>query len=269
MIILNGLKTLCVTQIGCGGTGGWLAPHLIKFLSNLHKILNLERELEDDSYKKIIYNLIDPDKVESRNILRQNFIYDDIDDFKVNSIKRRYIGYIEFFNTYQIKLERINQFDKILGKCESTIGENRLDIIVGCIDNIQTRLKIYKWCKKQINPTIYIDAGNELDRGQIISQVFELDNFINNNSFETFISLENYKKYIKGQDNFNKLFDKNNINTKEVSCAYFGDQSQSINNLAAAYLFIIIQNLIIDDKLPPYNLFFNNSGNSISKNFII
>jgi molybdopterin/thiamine biosynthesis adenylyltransferase len=265
MIILNGLKTLSITQIGCGGTGGWLAPHLIKFLSNLHKMLNLERE--EQYHKNIIYNLIDPDIVEARNILRQNFIYDDIEDFKVNSIKRRYVGYIKDFNIFKIKLEKINQFNKILNK--STDEENRLDIIIGCIDNIQTRLRIYKWCKKNINPTIYLDAGNELDRGQIISQVFKLDDFINNSSFETFISLENYKKYIKEQDNFNKLFDKNKITTKEASCAYFGDQSQSINNLAAAYLFTIIQNLIVSDKLPPYNLFFNNNGNSISKNFMI
>jgi molybdopterin/thiamine biosynthesis adenylyltransferase len=263
MKLLESIKFLNIVQIGCGGTGSWLAPHLLKFLSNINQIYNEER-----TNVYIEYNLIDNDIVDVRNILRQNFDYEDILEYKVNSISKRFINLLSNFNTHIIRIETFKEFKKILIKSQIrnlhefiTLDEkNNLIIIFGCTDNIKTRTNIFKWCKKIPNPIIYLDSGNELDSGQIISQTFNLEKieYLDKPLFE------NYEKYKKQKDNFLKLF-KERKDSINQSCAYFGDQSQSINNLAAAYLFTIFQNLIINNKLPQYNIFFNLNGYSFPK----
>ena len=46
------------------------------------------------------------------------------------------------------------------------------------------------------------------------------------------------------------------------SCAFFGDQSQTINTLAASLLFANFQKTIINDLIPPPVIEFNSSGMS-------
>ena len=56
--------------IGCGGTGGWFMPKLIKILNDAKA-----KFLIDDKVEII---LIDKDTVSTKNLARQNFIAQDI-----------------------------------------------------------------------------------------------------------------------------------------------------------------------------------------------
>ena len=50
--------------------------------------------------------------------------------------------------------------------------------------------------------------------------------------------------------------------TPEQSCAFFGDQSQAINSLAATLMFINLQKILVTSELPPELITFNSSGYS-------
>jgi hypothetical protein len=66
-ILLPSYDQLDLVLIGCGGTGGWLAV-------NLPRIAYLQKQ----SGKKVSLTFIDPDRVEAKNIPRQNFIPSDL-----------------------------------------------------------------------------------------------------------------------------------------------------------------------------------------------
>ena len=51
-------------------------------------------------------------------------------------------------------------------------------------------------------------------------------------------------------------------NISQQSCAFFGDQSQAINTMAATLMFINLQKILISSELPPELVTFNSSGYS-------
>ena len=53
-----------------------------------------------------------------------------------------------------------------------------------------------------------------------------------------------------------------NSNIPQQSCAFFGDQSQAINIMAATLMFINLQKVLISLELPPEVITFNSSGYS-------
>ena len=61
-----------VFVIGCGGTGGFLAESLSRLLS-----------------KEITITLIDHDRIEPRNLIRQNFYPDEVGLFKSEALAKR------------------------------------------------------------------------------------------------------------------------------------------------------------------------------------
>jgi len=137
-----------------------------------------------------------------------------------------------------------------------------LFIILGCCDNNKTRqdlFKISKLISKKIKSSVvYIDSGNLLYNGQIITKAF---NFPEDNQQDLFEK----KKRRKDKINFKKMFpieSDENSNTPQQSCAFFGDQSQAINIIAATLMFINLQKILITLELPPEVITFNSSGYS-------
>jgi tRNA A37 threonylcarbamoyladenosine dehydratase len=105
-ILLPSYDQLDLVLIGCGGTGGWLAV-------NLPRIAYLQKQ----AGKKVSLTFIDPDRVEAKNIPRQNFIPSDLGLPKASVLAARYgwqwgieINAIasRFKGDIDIKLDRIN-----------------------------------------------------------------------------------------------------------------------------------------------------------------
>jgi hypothetical protein len=144
-----------------------------------------------------------------------------------------------------LSLEVLKNRQKIV----DALPVERLVILIGCVDNNNTRKIIYSVFNKiNISNTtvIYIDSGNNLDNGQIIT----LARF---NSLETLQQTSKTKKI-----NFLKLFsEEQNV---EQSCAFFGDQSLAINNLAASLILINLQRILINNEIPPTLIEFNSTG---------
>jgi PRTRC genetic system ThiF family protein len=131
-----------VTIVGAGGTGGFVAEGLCRMLAPQVKLI-----------------LVDHDRVEARNLLRQNFYPDEIGMFKSEALAhrlarlyRRAVGWsvTPYGHTYQ----RFHSPDT-----------TRSAIVVGCVDNAQARdgiarsLTLSQW---------WVDAGNGENWGQVL-----------------------------------------------------------------------------------------------------
>lgn len=88
-----------VGVIGCGGIGSYFAQHIDKLL-----------ELKQlPSFK---FTFFDDDKVETKNILYQNFEPKDIDSTKVEALELRYLN-ISFVEK-RCSLEDLSKFDLVV-----------------------------------------------------------------------------------------------------------------------------------------------------------
>lgn len=124
-----------IAVVGCGGNGSWFIPHLCRIVADFQKRTNAEFNI----------TLYDGDKVEEKNIGRQNFIVKDVGEFKSEVLSRRYGG------AYGLDVCYSTEYVKNLSS----------SIVIGCVDNNATR-------KILGNNRIYFDIGNEKDFGQII-----------------------------------------------------------------------------------------------------
>jgi len=257
-----------IIQVGCGGTGSWLVPLASKLLNNIK--LRLPETTE------VVYKIIDDDTVEERNILRQNFSDWDIGKGKAMSLISRYC--YDFKNvisiTKRIKNKKELQWLIFLPGEERYINvfdmrQETLVIIIGCVDNNKSRQLINK-LSKNINkeflcPVVYLDSGNLLFNGQIVTMSYGFNEFLIKmvNEFEP-DKAKQIESQVKSRKkiNFNKMFPI--VQEEEVaqSCAFFGDQSQAINSLAATILFCNLQKILVASEIPPNIITFNSAGYS-------
>jgi len=262
-------KRIVIIQVGCGGTGSWLVPLASKLLNNI--------KLRLPDMTEVVYKIIDDDTVEERNILRQNFSAWDIGKGKAMSLISRYC--YNFKNmiaiTKRIKTKKELQELIFLPGEETYINvfdmrQETLVIIIGCVDNNKSRQLINKLAKnidKDLNcPIVYLDSGNLINNGQVITMSHGFNEFLIKmvNEFEP-DKARQLERQIKSRKtiNFNKIFPIVKEEEVQQSCAFFGDQSQSINNLAASILFCNLQKILVSSELPPQLIEFNSSGYSI------
>ena len=146
-ILLPAYEELHLVLIGCGGTGGWLAV-------NLPRIAYLQKQ----AGKKVSITFIDPDRVESKNIPRQNFIPSDLGLPKASVLAARY--------GWQWGIE----ISAIAAPFRADMGNSRwnhLTICIGAVDNAEARIEIAKVLKNG-KSTFWLDCGNHYDSGQVL-----------------------------------------------------------------------------------------------------
>src|SRR5689334_14397605 len=78
-VMLRQCRQLELIQVGAGGTGSWLFPHLVR----------LARELLQQG-KQVSIKLIDPDYVEPINLIRQSFAECEVGLPKASALAFRY-----------------------------------------------------------------------------------------------------------------------------------------------------------------------------------
>lgn len=131
-------------QLGCGGTGGYLALPLSKFVKHLPPNIH------------VTYTLIDGDVVEDRNVLRQNFTNDDIGSPKAEILGERY-G-LDYLNMYVTK---DNAHELVVKR------PRWVNVYLGCMDSVKARMDIRRALFKLRHPCILIDGGNAAQHGQV------------------------------------------------------------------------------------------------------
>jgi molybdopterin/thiamine biosynthesis adenylyltransferase len=263
MNILDHFKNISVIQIGCGGTGSWLVPYVSKLLNNIRL------RMPEDS--QVMYKLVDDDTVEERNILRQNFNSWDIGKSKAIALLGR--NYYSLLETQAITthIKTLTMMKHIIFKSKTfpiELLQKTLTIVLGCVDNNKSRQHINNFLKKihtkTPSPMVYLDAGNLLYNGQVVTMSYGYNEFIIEKLHE-FNQEESNKLKLKTKKkiNFNKMFEIPKENEEaQQSCAFFGDQTQAMNIMAATILFCNLQKILINSEIPPNIITFNSSGYS-------
>ena len=132
--------------VGCGGTGGFVAESVCRLLTG-----------RDNSI-----TLVDHDRVEPHNLLRQHFYREDIGQFKskvlADRLARSY-GRIIGYSTHP--LSENTHMDNL------GIPNHESQLIIGCVDNAKAR-KAMDYHLEGNQRRWLIDAGNGTNWGQIL-----------------------------------------------------------------------------------------------------
>ena len=139
-----------ITVVGCGGTGGFVAEGLCRLFQG----------------RAATIVLVDHDRVEPHNLLRQNFYPEDVGRFKSQALAdrlaqayRRPVGYA----VYPFRED------------ESAYGARRYPglapdgagLLIGCVDNAAARRAMAE-CLPGSPGVWLVDAGNDTNWGQIL-----------------------------------------------------------------------------------------------------
>lgn len=132
-----------VTVVGCGGTGGFGAEGLCRLLPARADLV-----------------LVDHDRVEERNLIRQNFSWEDLGVLKSEVLAQRLAcryGRPVAYSTLPVALADIT----VPG------------LVIGCVDNGPARRDIAEKIKHSLYPTYgyvswWVDAGNGESYGQVL-----------------------------------------------------------------------------------------------------
>ncbi len=143
--------------VGCGGTGSWLAPHLVRLACFLRETRQM----------KVLCTFIDPDVVEMKNVFRQNFGEAEVGGHKAELLALRYAA--TWGQSIQV---HTTQFAKEMVQFE--YGD--LGVIVGCVDNPAARRTMAEALDQETRshdveglPRLWwLDAGNGADTGQVL-----------------------------------------------------------------------------------------------------
>ena len=140
-----------ITVVGCGGTGGFVAEGLCRLFQG----------------REATIVLVDHDRVEPHNLLRQNFYKDDVGRFKSEALADRLaraydrpVGYSVYpFREYDESRSHGHGFPGL-----PTYGES---LIIGCADNAAARRAMAE-CLPGHPARWLIDAGNDTNWGQVL-----------------------------------------------------------------------------------------------------
>ena len=149
-----------VVMLGAGGTGGHIAPHLYRLLYALER--------------PVRFIICDGDVVESKNLVRQNFIPADLGENKARVLAERYstvfgmeTEYVPSFVENEERLkELIEPWIYHTGVYLSTPVTEQV-ILIGAVDNNKSRQLCHK-VFYQAEELVYIDSGNGEYTGQVV-----------------------------------------------------------------------------------------------------
>jgi PRTRC genetic system ThiF family protein len=145
-LVVKQCANIELIQVGAGGTGSWLFPHLVR----------ITRELNQKG-RRVSLTLIDPDTVSPANITRQNFAACEVGRAKAHALALRYTG------MWGVEIRAVvAPFNAAFLQNEQYLWHTeRLVVVVGCVDNAAARREIGRVLEH--NPSL---VGNfRRDRG--------------------------------------------------------------------------------------------------------
>lgn len=242
--------------VGAGGTGGYLIPHLTRQLALAN---------ENKTGLKHKMTIIDGDVVERKNLIRQNFVENDIDKNKAAVMATRYgraftqeVSYVEAFLSDPQSFRRMirNSLNHDYNMSSQQI------VIIDCTDNNKTRLLIKTTADSLSNQhsVVFLSSGNEEKAGQVVCS-FKLDS--------TGRNLLKQKGVLRidqsvSTPDFFDVFPNTEIDKlpEEVSCAenaISAPQNIATNMTAANILFSFANKLIAREGISELAVFFDSS----------
>lgn len=151
-LILPGYEAVTLALVGCGGTGSWLAPAVVR----------IGRLLKEKAGKRVNLTFIDPDHVEAKNVYRQNFCEAEIGRNKAETLAFRYgLAWGMEIAAFAVGFDK-----EMLGGWNSS---DHLTVLIGCVDNTAGRSKLEKAVQENTyKPRWWLDCGNSQASGQAL-----------------------------------------------------------------------------------------------------
>jgi PRTRC genetic system ThiF family protein len=135
--------------VGCGGTGSLVAEGLCRLLIN----------------SDLTLMLVDFDRVEPHNLLRQNFFAGEMGKFKSQALAERLSRQYGRKIGYSVMPYEHDMFDVPMGA--GMYHKTMSLIIIGCVDTAEARRSIADSMNKNFN-NWWLDAGNGHHSGQVL-----------------------------------------------------------------------------------------------------
>jgi len=155
-------ETFQIIVVGAGGTGGYVIRDLCRLIQSKQNSHNIN------------LTIIDHDTVEDRNLLRQNFVMQDLGSPKAEVLAERYAAAFGIEVTSIVEKCTKDMLRDIIGNRTGYRGIRHPAIIIGCIDNNAARREIHNYIilnNSQFdssNLISWIDSGNEAKSGQVV-----------------------------------------------------------------------------------------------------
>lgn len=147
----------CTIIVGAGGTGSYFIEDIV----NYYNTLKVDRHII----------VIDGDRVETKNLLRQGFLKIDLDKSKSEALVNRYKKIARSHVTIEAKDQFVNSVEDVVDIAKG--GDYKEITIVSCVDNNMARLRltfamyaVRDICKVNVH---FVDSGNEEWHGQTIT----------------------------------------------------------------------------------------------------
>ena len=135
-----------IVLVGCGGTGSFLAEAICRLL--IARTASLY--------------LVDMDRVEEHNVVRQAFDPDEVGQFKAQVLAERLARRFRCTIGYAVQA-----YDAGLHARVFRAQPSRLNLLVGCVDNSDARQAIVASLEGR-SDVWWLDAGNGRNSGQVL-----------------------------------------------------------------------------------------------------
>jgi len=139
-----------ITVVGCGGTGGFVAEGLCRLFQG----------------REATIVLVDHDRVEPHNLLRQNFYASDVGRFKSEALADRLVRAYNRPVGYSVHPFREGD-SRPYGRPYPGLPNYGEALIIGCADNAAARRAMAE-CLPGDPRRWLIDAGNDTNWGQVL-----------------------------------------------------------------------------------------------------
>lgn len=250
MFKLNSDQNLHFIVIGTGGTGGYLIENLLRLVD----VQSKQQELQ--------LTIIDGDKVEPKNLIRQNFYREDIDKNKALALYDRYIPKFNKVNddNFKIAQEYIESPDELLPIFD--LYEDSVPVVVGAVDNNATRQLINVSVNKYKKPVIWLDAGNSERVGQVIIGTKNITKIADDSISKIGAVTEDFKTVIEEYPDSFKVVKNTDKLPTDMSCAEHAissPQNIAANIFSATTLFGLINKLIGGELIDKHQINFDSS----------
>lgn len=211
-----------IIVLGAGGTGGYVIPHLYRLAFATRRPT------------RII--ICDGDIVEEKNLIRQNFVLQDIGQNKA------YVQATRYSAAFGIECEYVPEFIESEEELRQLTTPDPYDfdikqrvILIGCVDNNKSRQLCHRVFTKA-RDLIYIDSGNGEFTGQVVCGVRQN----NRTTYKPAGSL--YPDLLADEDKF----------PSELSCAersVSAPQSITANLTASTAILSFLYDLLVSGDL--------------------
>ena len=152
-ILLPVVKSITIHLIGCGGSGSWLAPHLVRITKLLQDVHQINVRLAFWDY----------DAAEGKNIFRQNFCEAEIGTNKAETLARRYgTAWGLDIIALPVPFSADAMYRNSLG---DRYGDSSMPVFITSVDNNRPRQDVAKVCSQYFG--WWLDCGNIKTAGQV------------------------------------------------------------------------------------------------------